>query len=246
MNANNPEISPRILVVEDELHLANGIKLNLELEGYKVDVAPTVRAARQCLVGEQPYSLIILDVMLPDMDGMEFCESIRGSGNRVPILMLTALGDARDRVRGLRAGADDYLPKPFDLDELLARVTSQIRRSEWHQEAVSPSPPILRFGRAEVECASRMAAVGGEKVSMTKLEFELLHFLSQHPRRVLSRDELLEHVWGIQHSLSSRTVDNFILRLRKLFEEEPSKPRFILSVRGSGYKFCPEGTEPSR
>jgi len=231
----------RILVVEDELHLANGIKLNLELDGYEVDVASTVRSARQLLVGESAYSLIILDVMLPDMDGMEFCERIRDSGNRVPILMLTALGDSADRVRGLRAGADDYLPKPFDLDELLARVSSQIRRSQW--QGVAPGKPdsILRFGEAEVNFASRRATCRGQQVSLTKLEFELLRFFADHPEVVLSREELLERVWGIQHSLSTRTVDNFVLRLRKLFEDQPSKPRYILSVRGSGYQFCPNG-----
>ena len=243
MSTASSRQSVRILVVEDELHLANGIKLNLELEGYVVDVAATVREARQYLVGELAYSLIILDVMLPDMNGMDFCESIRRSGNRVPILMLTALGDSTDRVRGLRAGADDYLPKPFDLDELLARVTSQIRRATWHQERGESRTAVLRFGNAEVDFARRRVKVRGEKVPMTKLEFELLHFFSQHPERVLSRDELLEQVWGIQHSLSSRTVDNFILRLRKIFEDEPSNPAFILSVRGAGYQFCPNGID---
>ena len=241
MSNDDSRSKTRILVVEDELHLAQGIKLNLELEGYDVDVAATVRAARQFLVGEHDYALLILDVMLPDMNGLDFCASLRRSGSRVPILMLTALGASEDRVRGLNAGADDYLPKPFDLDELIARVSSQMRRAQWHHESVKTSESTLRFGKADIDFESRRAVVEGHVVAMTKLEFELLHFFARNPERVLSRDELLEQVWGVQHSLSSRTVDNFILRLRKLFEEEPSQPRYILSVRGSGYQFCPKG-----
>jgi DNA-binding response OmpR family regulator len=231
----------RILVVEDETHLANGIKLNLELDGYHVDIAPTVRDARRFLVGQEAHALIILDVMLPDMNGMEFCAHVRASGNHIPILMLTALGDSRERVRGLRAGADDYLPKPFDLDELLARVASLIRRSDWQASTSTETVATLRFGGAEIDFRSRRAVYCGESVNLTKLEYDLLEFFAQHPVRVISREELLEEVWGIQHSLSTRTVDNFVLRLRKLFEEEPSRPKYILSVRGSGYQFCPEG-----
>ena len=231
----------RILVVEDEVHLAAGIKLNLELEGYAVQVASDVRQAREHLLGAERFALIVLDVMLPDMNGMEFCERLRESGNTIPILMLTALGQAEDRVRGLMAGADDYLPKPFQLDELLARVRAQLRRGEWTKVDERAGPePTLQFGKADVDFSRRHATYDGERVSLTKLEFDLLAFFAAHPMCVLSREELHEHVWGIQGAISTRTVDNFVLRLRKVFEDDPSEPQFFVSVRGTGYQFCPE------
>jgi DNA-binding response OmpR family regulator len=231
----------RILVVEDEAHLAAGIKLNLELEGYGVQVASNVRQAREHLLQGERFALIVLDVMLPDMNGMEFCERLRASGNTIPILMLTALGLAEDRVRGLMSGADDYLPKPFQLAELLARVRAQLRRGAWMTGDEKARPEAsLQFGKADVDFSRRRATFDGESVSLTKLEFDLLAFFAAHPTRVLSREELHENVWGIQGAISTRTVDNFVLRLRKIFEPDPSNPQFFVSVRGSGYQFLPE------
>ena len=227
----------RILVVEDEVHLAVGIKLNLELEGYAVDVAATVREARQLLVGQVNYALMLLDVMLPDMNGMDFCASIRQAGNRIPIVMLTALGDASERVRGLDSGADDYLPKPFHLDELLARVKAQLRRSLWNGASSDDGDARFIVGKLTVDFGRREAYRDGVSITLTHLEFELLKYFADHPNRVISRDELLSEVWGIEHALSSRTVDNFILRLRKVVERTPASPEVLCSVRGAGYRF---------
>jgi DNA-binding response OmpR family regulator len=230
----------RILVVEDEAHLAAGLKLNFELEAFSVDVASTVRDARRFLVGEEPYNLIILDVMLPDMNGFVFCERLRAAGDFTPVIMLTALGSPDERVKGLEAGADDYLPKPFDLDELMARVRAQLRRSNW-SAPVAPSTDELRFGEVDVNFTLLRATCKGEDVPLTRLEFDLLRYFSDHPNRVLDRTELMEHVWGVRQLVRTRTVDNFVLRLRKAFEPDPTHPTYFVSVRGSGYRFCPEG-----
>ncbi|MEM6957802.1 MAG: response regulator transcription factor [Myxococcota bacterium] len=236
-------MSTRLLVVEDEAHLAKGLKLNLELEGYEVDVAPTARAAGELMLQAERYDAMVLDVMLPDVDGFELCSRLRRSGNFVPVIMLTARSSPDDRVRGLEAGADDYMVKPFSLDELLARVRSLLRRREWEQTSTegASGSPTLSFGRAEIDFDTHVVRVGEDERKLTQLELDLLRYFSANPERVLSRTELLERVWKLKNYNGSRTVDNFISRLRKHFEDDPAAPRFFVSVRGAGYKFMPEG-----
>ncbi len=232
----------RVLIVEDEEHLAAGLRLNLELDGYEVEVAGSVREATRRLASARPFDLVVLDRMLPDTDGVELCRRMREAGQLVPVLVLTARGEAQDRIEGLEAGADDYLPKPFDLDELRARVRSLLRRSAWERRREAPvRRDALRFGEAEIDFATREARMRGVPRHLTRLEFDLLRYLAEHPARVVSREELLERVWKVRATGSRRTVDNFIVRLRRHFEPDPSRPRFFLSVRGAGYKFDPEG-----
>lgn len=230
----------RLLVVEDEEHLATGLKLNLELEGYEVDIAGTAREAGERLLNPDGYDVIVLDVMLPDVSGFDLCKKIRASGNYTPVIMLTARGSADDRVHGLESGADDYLTKPFELDELLARVRSMLRRREWERsEENNLAQGVVRFGRAEVSFDAHEVSADGVPIALTRLELDLLRYFVQNPGRVLSREELLEQVWKLRSSSSSRTVDNFISRLRRHFEIDPSKPQHFLSIRGAGYKFVP-------
>ena len=232
----------RLLVVEDEAHLAAGLKLNLELEGYSVEVAGNARDAGERLLRHQGYAAIVLDVMLPDLDGFELCRRIRDAGNFVPVIMLTARSSAEDRVAGLEAGADDYLVKPFELGELLARVRSVLRRRAWENGgARRREAALLEFGKAKVDFDSHEVLVDGEAVKLTQLELDLLRYFSQHPGRVLSRDELLEKVWGLRNYPNTRTVDNFLSRLRRRFEVDPQRPRHFVSVRGAGYRFVPQG-----
>jgi len=229
----------RLLIVEDEDHLAAGLKLNFELDGYRVDIASTGREASALLLTSEGYDGIVLDIMLPDMDGFELCRRLRNAGNFTPVLMLTARNTAEDRVTGLDVGADDYLAKPFDLPELLARVRSLLRRRGWDQVPVDGSreASILLFGNARVNFDTHEAFVGEAEVTLTQLEFDLLRYFAENSGRVLSRAELLEKVWKLKNYPNTRTVDNFIVRLRKHFEKEPGKPQFFRSVRGSGYKF---------
>ena len=230
----------RLLVVEDEAHLAAGLKLNLELEGYAVEVAGNARDAGGCLLQHEAYDAIVLDVMLPDLDGFELCRRIREAGNYVPVIMLTARSSAEDRVAGLEAGADDYLVKPFELGELLARVRSVLRRRAWENGgARSRSTAVLEFGKAKVDFETHEALVDGAPVKLTQLEIDLLRYFSEHPGRVLSREELLEKVWRLRNYPNTRTVDNFLSRLRRRFEEDPQRPRHFVSVRGAGYRFVP-------
>lgn len=233
----------RLLVVEDEEHLAKGLKLNLELEGYEVDVATTAKEAGERLLAADAYDAIVLDVMLPDFDGFELCERLRRAGNFTPVIMLTARSAAEDRVRGLEAGADDYMVKPFSLDELLARVRSVLRRRAWEKESAPAHAPTqrLEFAGATVDFDRHEVVVRGEPRKLTQLELDLLRYFADHPHRVLSRGELLEKVWKLRGQGYTRTVDNFIVRLRRHFEEDPSNPRHFLSVRGAGYKFVPDG-----
>ena len=229
---------PHILVVEDEDHLAAGLKLNLDLEGFDVALARNGREAMNAFLGPRPFDLIILDVMLPDTDGFEICARLRDSGNFVPVIMLTARSAAEDRVRGLDAGADDYLSKPFEFDELVARLRSLLRRQSW-QEKRADTDSSLTFGQAEVDFDTHQVTVAGESHNLTHLELELLRYFSDNAGRVVSRDELLEKVWKMRHFPNTRTVDNFISRLRKVFEWDPKKPKHFLSHRGTGYRFVP-------
>lgn len=246
----------RLLVVEDERHLALGLKMNFELEGFSVDLASNGRDAIRALASPHPHDLILLDVMLPDMSGIDLCQRIRDAGNRTPILMLTARRATDDRVRGLEAGADDYLLKPFELSELLARVHSLLRRRRWDRvEARSESTPphgtqsVLRLGRAEINFDTHEARLLStspdspppQTLRLTRLEIDLLKYFAQNAGRVISREELLSNVWEVSQQLNTRSVDNFIVRLRRYFEPNPVEPIFFLSVRGSGYRFEPAG-----
>ena len=239
MNVN--EEKTRLLVVEDESHLAAGLKLNLELEGYEVDVADTARRAREFLVRPQVYGAIVLDVMLPDLDGFDLCEKLRAAGNYTPVIMLTARNSPHDRARGLESGADDYLVKPFDLSELLARLRSLLRRRGWESDPTTRSAgsALLQFGNARVDFDLHEVTVSGRPLHLTQLELALLRYFADHPDRPLSREELFEKVWQLRNYPNNRTVDNFVLRLRKYFEPTPARPIHFLSIRGRGYRFCP-------
>ena len=228
----------RVLVVEDEAHLAAGLKLNLELEGYQIEIATTAREATSRLL-DASYDLILLAVMLPDMNGFELCRRLRDAGNLIPVIMLTARDGPDDRVTGLDSGADDYLTKPFELQELLARVRSALRRRRWDRGAPADrtDAAVLSFGQVRVNFDTHEVMVRGEPVRLTQLELELLRYLAQNAGRVLSREELLEKVWKLRNYPNTRTVDNFIARLRKHFEADPTQPVYFLSVRGSGYRF---------
>jgi DNA-binding response OmpR family regulator len=232
-----------VLVVEDESHLAAGLRLNLELDGYRVLIARSVREATAQLLQPVPINLILLDVMLPDGDGYSFCKQLRDAGQYMPVIMLTARSAAEERVRGLDSGADDYMPKPFELPELLARVRSALRRSGWRQ-ADAPTEAtrgLLRFGEAVINFDTHEATAFGKPVRLTQLELDLVHYFAQHPGRVLSREELLERVWNLRNAPNTRSVDNFIVRLRKYFEPLPDKPVHFVSHRGSGYRFLADG-----
>ena len=227
----------RLLIVEDEDHLAAGLKLNLELEGYRVDVAANAKEAGQRLLDPSGYDAIVLDVMLPDVNGFDLCRKFRDAGNFIPVIMLTARSSPDDRVRGLEAGADDYLVKPFELDELLARVRSVLRRQRWEKTTGGPKASTLAFGEAQIDFETHEVTVRGEPVQLTQLELDLLRYFAENAGRVLSRTELLERVWKLRNYGNTRTVDNFISRLRRRFEADPSSPTHFLSVRGAGYKF---------
>jgi DNA-binding response OmpR family regulator len=246
VSAENSQGAPsRILVVEDESHLAAGLKLNLELEGYEVEVARTVRETANYLVQGNLFDLIILDVMLPDGDGFALCRKLRDAGDYTPVIMLTARNSADDRVRGLNTGADDYLAKPFELAELLARVRSSLRRRGWEARDASAEHArgVLRFGQALINFDTHEASAFDRPVRLTQLELDLLYYFSRHPNRVLMREDLLEQVWKLRNAPNTRSVDNFIVRLRKYFEPAPDRPIFFLSHRGAGYKFVPDGKE---
>jgi DNA-binding response OmpR family regulator len=241
MNATEPTTpAPRLLLVEDEEHLAAGLKLNFELEGYGVDVARTGREAAALLLPPQHYDVIILDVMLPDVSGFTLCQKLRDAGNRTPVLMLTARAAVHDRVEGLNVGADDYVSKPFELAELIARVRSLLRRRSWEQNhGPEPALAVMRLGAATIDFEAHRVEVAGQERQLTKLELDLLRYLAENPGRVLDREELLEKVWKLQNYPNGRMVDNFIMRLRRHFEPDPKNPRHFVSVRGAGYKFVP-------
>ena len=241
MTPESAEPAPYVLVVEDEEHLAAGLKLNLELEGFRVEVATTARVATGLLAGMQPFDAIILDVMLPDMSGFTLCRKLREAGNFTPVLMLTARASPSDRITGLDVGADDYLAKPFELEELLARVRSMLRRRRWERQDAAEAAPSTHFGAVSVNFDTHEVTVGGEPLKLTQLELDLLRYFISNASRVLSREELLEKVWKLRNYPNTRTVDNFVLRLRKYFEPDVARPIYFVSVRGSGYKFVPPG-----
>lgn len=226
-----------ILLVEDEPHLAKGIAFNLEVEGYRV---VHVESGEEALAAfaQDAFDLVVLDLMLPGIDGLEVCRRLRARSPRLPVLMLTARAAERDRVKGLAAGADDYLTKPFSLEEFLLRVQGMLRRSGWYR----PSGPgaAERFGGNEVDFGTQRARTAAGEVTLTGLEAKMLQAFLAREGEVITRGELLESVWGMSPDAETRTLDNFVVRLRRYFEPDPARPVHFLTVRGRGYRFVRE------
>jgi two-component system OmpR family response regulator len=235
-----------ILVVEDERHLAMGIKFNLEDEGYRVTAVDNGPAALEALENESEVDLIILDLMLPGMSGYAVCEELRRRGNDVPILILSARTLTEDRIRGFDVGANQYLTKPFDLDELLSRVknllTHQMRRHQAPREAVGRLT-TFEFAAAKINFPQFELTIDGKPAQLTKREWELLEFFVENEGRLVPRSELLEKVWRMPGHIQTRAPDQFIVRLRKLFESDPANPRHFLTIRDMGYRFVARPNE---
>jgi two-component system alkaline phosphatase synthesis response regulator PhoP len=229
------EEKPHILLVEDEIHLARGICFNLEQDGYRISHVESGEEALERLQYDR-FELIILDIMLPGIDGFEVCEKIRVTDTRVPILILTARSTEGDRITGLQKGADDYLVKPFSLNEFLLRVQGMLRRSAWYRP--EPVEEGYRFGDNEVFLLSYRARTAQGEIDLTDLEVKMLALFFQKEGATVTRKVLLERVWGYSSDTETRTLDNFIVRLRKYFEPDPANPVFFLTVRGVGYRFC--------
>ena len=231
----------RLLIVEDESHLAQGIKFNLELEGHDVDVVGDGAEAFERLRQGPAWDLILLDVMLPGMDGFELVDRLRKAGDFTPTLMLTAKGLPEDMVHGLEAGADDYLAKPFDLSVLLARVKGLLRRRDWARGA-DEGPQRARIGEVEVDFTSFEVRRKDGTQQLTLLEAMLLKLLVQNAGRVVPKAEILEKVWNLAPDTQTRAVDNFIVRLRRYVEVDPRDPKHLVTVRGAGYRLNMEGS----
>ncbi len=223
----------RILIVEDDPAMQSGLRDNLEIEGYDVETASDGAAGLESLSGSL-YDLVILDVMLPKLSGFDVLKKARELGVRTPVIMLTAKGEEIDRVLGLELGADDYVSKPFGLRELLARVKAVLRRSEG--KAGTAEDAVLTLGSLRIDFLTYNASRGGDAVEMTAKEFDVLKYLWRHKGETVSRDQLLQEVWEYNESISSRTVDNFILRLRQKIEQDPAHPKHIITMHGVGYK----------
>lgn len=225
----------RILLAEDEEHLLEAIKLNLELEGYQVVAVNDGKKALRAF-SEERFNLIILDVMMPELDGFQVCEKIRLENNEIPILFLTAKSTSEDRVQGLKKGADDYLSKPFNLEELILRVGILVRRSSKQETGIGLNTydigtKTINFNNFEV------TDVNGTRIALSKKETMLLKLLIERKNEVISREQILETVWNYDVYPSTRTIDNFILAFRKYFEKDPKNPIHFHSIRGVGYKF---------
>jgi DNA-binding response OmpR family regulator len=240
----------RILVVEDEAHLAEGLRFNLEAEGYSVQVSSNGEDALKCLLKDkEKFDALILDVMLPGKDGFAVARALRGANNYIPLLMLTARSRPEDVLQGFDSGADDYLAKPFNLGILIARVGSLLRRKTWLRESkplngkavsdAADSPDTFRFGEKVFDFPNLQLRVAGESVPLTLMEAELLRYLIKNSGHPVSRKAILEDVWGLHEDTDTRAIDNFIVRLRRYIEKEPSQPRHLITVRGLGYKFVP-------
>jgi two-component system, OmpR family, alkaline phosphatase synthesis response regulator PhoP len=237
----------RVLVVEDEQHLAEGLRFNLEAEGYQVQLVDTGEAALEKLTAESPaFDVVILDVMLPGMDGFGVVSRMRESGQFVPTLILTARGYPDDVLRGFAAGADDYLTKPFDLSILIARIRGLLRRREWLRAAVVPaesaSEPegpkqVFIFGDKSVHFDLLELHVRDQVFPLTLMEANVLRYLIEHEGQGVSRKAMLAKVWGLHEDTDTRAIDNFIVRLRRYIEDDPTNPRHLQTVRGVGYRF---------
>jgi len=240
----------RILVVEDEAHLAEGLRFNLEQEGYSVLVNNNgEEALKRLLDNKENFDALVLDVMLPGRDGFSVARALRASKNYIPLLMLTARTRPEDVLEGFESGADDYLPKPFNLSILIARVRSLLRRKIWQRGSNEPSaktparaadsPETYRFADKVVDFQNLRLQVGDETLQLTLMESELLRYLIQNIGHPVSRKAILENVWDLHEDTDTRAIDNFIVRLRRYIEDEPSKPRHLVTVRGLGYEFIP-------
>jgi DNA-binding response OmpR family regulator len=253
-----------VLIVEDEQHLADGLRYNLEAEGYTVETVADGEAALARLLAERAsYDAVVLDVMLPGKDGFTVAAELRQAGQFVPVLMLTARGRPEDVLRGFEAGADDYLPKPFELAVLLARLKGLLRRREWFRldrsNALAPQnsvadqagahadrPPatpeaeLYVFAGKQIDFEKLELRTNNQTLRLTLMEADLLRHLIKHEGRVVSRKSLLEEVWGLHEDTDTRAIDNFIVRLRKYIEDEPAHPKHLLTVRGVGYRFVAE------
>jgi DNA-binding response OmpR family regulator len=249
----------RVLIVEDEAHIARGLRFNLEAEGHAVEVVGDGESALDRLVVKKEFfDAVVLDVMLPGKDGFTVASEIRGSQNYVPVLMLTARGRPEDVLKGFAAGADDYLPKPFELAILLARLQGLLRRSQWSrsghtvpsstsetQPAAAPTQTeqdhdAFSFNGKTVDFGELELRTLGNTIHLTVMEAELLRYLIRNDRRVVARKAILEDVWELREDTDTRAIDNFIVRLRRYIEEDPAHPRHLLTVRGVGYKFVAE------
>ena len=235
----------RILVVEDEQHIADGLRFNLEAEGHDVAACPDgEQALALVLAAQQVFDVVVLDVMLPGKNGFVVAAELRAAGQFVPILMLTARSRAEDVLSGFEAGADDYLPKPFDLSILMARINGLLRRRQWNdqgqeRESVDATPESFTFAGRTLDFTAMEVRARGEAHRLTLMECELLRYLVKNAGVVVSRGAILADVWGVHESTDTRAIDNFIVRLRKYLEDRPASPKFLLTVRGVGYQFVP-------
>lgn len=239
----------RILVVEDEHHIAEGLRFNLEAEGHEAAIAADGERALAMLLAERrPFDVVILDVMLPGKNGFTVASELRAAGNFVPILMLTARGSAADVLRGFEAGTDDYLPKPFELSILLARVKGLLRRRRWNEQEPPAAetapretgPDVYTFAGRTLDFAAMEVRVRKQIHRLTVMECDLLRYLVRKAGQPVSRRAILEDVWGLPQDLDTRAIDNFVVRLRRYIEDRPGAPKFLQTVRGVGYRFVPD------
>ena len=231
-------MAQRVLIVEDEHHLAEGLRFNLEAEGYTADIEESGdKALGRLLDPAQHYDLVVLDVMLPGKDGFAVARALRQRKNFVPVLMLTARGRPDDVLNGFAAGADDYLAKPAELAILLARIGSLLRRSTWSRRDPEPRDNRVTFNGRTIDFDRLELTVGDRVMKLTLMEANLLRYLIDHEGKAVSRKTMLEQVWGLREDTDTRAIDNFIVRLRRYIEEEPARPKHLLTVRGVGYRF---------
>jgi DNA-binding response OmpR family regulator len=270
-------MSANVLIVEDEKHLADGLRFNLEAEGYRVETIGDGETALARLLDEpKSFDAVVLDVMLPSLDGFSVAHKLRQAGQFIPVLMLTARGRPEDVLRGFAAGADDYLPKPFELQILLARLRSLLRRRDWshrasldvaelnasnersdpgatdalpdgsdkrHSQTIRAEDDAFIFNGKTIDFGALELRIGERIVRLTLMETQLLRYLINHEGRVVSRKLMLEEVWGLHEDTDTRAIDNFIVRLRKYIEDEPAKPKHLLTVRGVGYRFIADASK---
>jgi DNA-binding response OmpR family regulator len=227
-----------ILLVEDEQHLAFGLSFNLEADGYQVEIVETGEAALERLHDPaKHFDLVVLDVMLPGIDGFAVVSDLRARSQFVPVLMLTARGRAEDILQGFAAGADDYLPKPFELSILIARIKGLLRRRDWLR---APIRDRFEFQAKVIDFEAMLLHVGDKELPLTLMEANFLRYLIQHQGKTISRKSILEDVWGVHEDTDTRAIDNFVVRLRRYIEDDPASPKHLLTVRGVGYRFIAE------
>ena len=254
----------RVLIVEDEAHIAQGLRFNLEAEGHRVEVAGDGERAIELLLGQkqnahkeyghkenghkqrtqrEQFDAVVLDVMLPGKDGFAVATELRAAKNFVPVLMLTARGRPEDVLKGFASGADDYLPKPFELPILLARLQGLLRRREWMGVSQAPAADAFSFDGRTIDFGKLELRVNRNTIQLTLMETDLLRHLVRNSGKIVSRKAILEEVWGLHEDTDTRAIDNFIVRLRRYIEDDPAKPKHLLTVRGVGYRFVPEPGE---